>query len=285
MSLGEHLVELRNRMLICALSVLLMSIVGWVFYDQIFAFIDQPFQRARADGVTAYINLGTVGSPLDVQLRVSAYVGLILAAPIILYQAWAFIMPGLHKHERRYALGFFFPAVFLFIVGLLAGYWVMDKAVPLLLGFAPDGQTVQNIDINKYLQLFVKTMLAFGIAFVMPVVLVLLNFLGLITGRSMLKAWRWVVFVCFLFTAIMVPTPDPFTMIFMTIPMVALYFIAVGISIWNDRRRGIREGEDLDDDEASVIDDAPEAIDAPERLDSLRGDALDRDLRDRAEER
>jgi len=270
MALGEHLVELRNRLFWCAGTVLVTAIIGWFVYDWVFELLDAPFQRARALGIDAFLNMDTTGSTLNIKLQVSAYIGLILAAPMFLYQTWAFVMPGLHKNERRYALGFFGSAIPLFFIGCLAGYWVMDKAVPILLGFAPSGddvQIVQNIGFPGYLKMFVTTMLAFGIAFVMPVVLVLFNFMGLLPGKTMLKAWRWVTFLCFCFTAVMVPTPDPFTMIFMALPMVGLYFAAVIIGIVHDKRKKEAEDDGLADDEASVIDDAPEDIDGPSSLD------------------
>lgn len=271
MALNEHLTELRNRLVITALTIVVAAVVGWIFYNQIVGVLQQPFDRIKNNpNINANISFGQVGSTLNVKLQISAYVGVILAFPMMLYQSWMFIMPGLHKNERRYALGFFGAAIPLFFAGCIAGFWVMDKAVPVLMGFAPHSQSVnvvQNIEFSGYLKLFIKTMLAFGCAFVLPVVLVLLNFVGILPGRTMLKAWRWVVFVCFAFTAMMVPTPDPFTMTFMALPMVGLYFAAVIISIQHDKRKAKREEDGLDDVEASTIDDAPEAVDGPSSLD------------------
>lgn len=266
MALGEHLVELRNRLFWCAGTVLVTAIIGWFVYNQVYTLLEAPFSRAQAAGVEAELNFASTGGPLNTKLQISAYVGLILASPMFLYQLWAFVMPGLHRNERRYALGFFGSAIPLFFIGCFAGFWVMDKAVPILLAFAPS-EASQIVDFGGYLRLFVKTMLAFGIAFVLPVVLVLLNFLGILPGKTMLKAWRWVTFLCFCFTAVMVPTPDPFTMTFMALPMVGLYFAAVLISIVHDKRKKEAEDDGLADDEASVIDDAPEDIDGPSSLD------------------
>lgn len=270
MALNEHLVELRNRLVICAIAILLLSIVGWFVFDYVFAFLQTPFNEARKlnPNLAAVISYTKAGEFLSTKLQISAYIGLILSSPIVIYEIWMFLVPGLHKSERRYAIGFFGSAIPLFFIGCVAGYWIMDKAIPILLSFAPNSEAVTaNLNFGDYLKLFIKTMLAFGIAFDLPVVLVLLNFLGILSGRSMLKAWRWVVFLCFAFTAVMVPTPDPFTMIAMTAPMVALYFAAVLISLWNDKRRRKAEGAELDDEQASSIDDAPEAIDGPSSLD------------------
>lgn len=272
MSLGEHLTELRDRIVWCAVTILLTSIVGWFLYPTVFEYLQQPFEEAREAGLNAQINFNGVGKGLSVQLAMSAYIGLILAAPMVIFQVWRFVTPGLHRNERRYTLAFFGSAIPLFFIGCTAGYYMMNKAVPLLMEFTPQVIGVsQIIDYSDYLTLLVRTVLAFGIAFTLPVVLVLLNFLGILPGLTMLKAWRWVTLVCFTFTAVMVPTPDPFTMIFMALPMVGLYFAAVGISVLHDRRRERALDEDLPDDQASIIDDAVEPIDAPSALDEVDG--------------
>lgn len=265
MSLGEHLSELRNRLLWCAAAVFVGSVIGWFLYDWVFELLNQPFAEARGKGIDAYTNLSTVGQALDVKLRVSAYVGLILSAPMFMYQTWMYVVPGLHMNERKYALGFFGTAIPLFAIGCVMGYFGMTRLVPVLLGFAPgEGAFVQNIAFDTYLAMFVKTMLAFGIAFTMPVVLVLINFMGIVSGKAMLAAWRWVIFLCFAFIAIMVPTPDPLTLIGMTLPVVGLYFTAIGIAIINDKRREkklLEQGNNIG---------APSAIDGPASLEELK---------------
>lgn len=271
MSLGEHLTELRNRLVVCALAVLIMAIVGWIIYDWVFELLKQPFVEAKHQGLKADINFQGVGKALNVRLQMAAYLGLIMASPVVMYEVWRFITPGLHRNERRYALGFFGTAIPLFYLGCYMGYLMLNKAVPLLLGFTPKTLGVTTIiNYDDYLAMLVKTILAFGIAFVVPVVLVLCNAMGLVSGRAMLKAWRWVVLLCFVFTAVMVPTPEPMTMIGMTLPLIILFFLAVIISLLNDRRRAKREAE-LDDEQASVIDDEVEAIEAPSALDEVDG--------------
>lgn len=268
MSLGEHLTELRDRILWCAVTVVLMTIAGWFVFDWVFAYLQAPFEAAVDEGLNATINYGGIGNPLGTRLQMSAYIGLVLSSPMILFQVWRFVTPGLHRNERRYVIGFFGSAIPLFLIGCVAGYWMINRAVPLLLEFTPNSKYVSNvIDYPGYLNLLSRGVLAFGIAFVAPVFLVLFNAMGILPGRAMLKAWRWVTLVCFVFTAVMVPTPDPFTMIGMTIPMVALYFAAVGISIRHDKRRERALDVDIDDESASVIDDEVEAIDAPESID------------------
>lgn len=269
MSLGEHLTELRNRLVISAVTVLLLAIVGWIVFPWVFEALKRPFELASEQGLNAYLNFQGVGTGLNVRLQMSAYVGLILSSPMIMLQIWLFVMPGLHKNERKYAIGFFGSAIPLFFLGCLAGYWAVNQLVPVLLTFTPQtDQVEQLIRYDEYLSLLVKTMLAFGVAFVVPVVMVLLNFMGLVSGRAMLKAWRWIIFLSFAFTAVMVPTPEPITLIAMSATIASLFFGAIVISMLHDRRRAKRSGdEDLDDDEASRIDDEVEKIDGPSRLD------------------
>lgn len=275
MSLGEHLVELRNRLVICAVAVLLFSIVGWFLFPWVFDAVKAPIEAAGEDSdLQALINFQGVGQGLNVKLQMAAYIGLILASPIIILQIWLFVMPGLHKNERRYAIGFFGSAIPLFFLGCIAGYWAVNQLVPVLMSFTPtEGSTSQIIPYDQYLALLIKTMLAFGIAFVVPVVMVLLNFMGLITGKAMLKAWRWIIFLSFAFTAVMVPTPEPITLIAMSAAIASLFFGAIVISLLHDKRVAERTGEDdLSDDEASRIDDEVEEIEAPSRLDDADED-------------
>lgn len=255
MSLGEHLIELRNRLVISAITIVLLSIVGWLVYPWVFDALQRPFTQAAAQGMQADLNFQGVGTGLNVRLQMSAYVGIILSSPMLMLQIWLFVMPGLHRNERKYAIGFFGSAIPLFFLGCVAGYWAVNQLVPVMLSFTPVSDTVtQYIKYDEYLALLVKTMLAFGIAFVMPVVLVLLNFLGVLRGKTMLRAWRWVIFVCFAFTAVMVPTPEPITLIGMSLAISSLFFAAVGIALLHDRRHPRVEDEELDDETASRID-------------------------------
>ena len=275
MALGEHLVELRNRLMICAISVLLLSILGWFLFPWVFDAVKAPIEAAGEDSdLQALINFQGVGQGLNVKLQMAAYIGLILSSPMIIAQIWLFVMPGLHKNERKYAIGFFGSAIPLFFLGCIAGYWAVNQLVPELMSFTPtEGSTSQIIPYDQYLALLIKTMLAFGIAFVIPVVMVLLNFMGLVSGKAMLKAWRWIVFLSFAFTAVMVPTPEPVTLIAMSAAIASLFFGAIVIALIHDKRQARRSGdEDLSDDEASSIDDEVEKIDGPSSLDDADED-------------
>src|SRR5699024_3014164 len=189
----------------------------------------------------ALINFQGVGQGLNVRLQMAAYIGLILSSPMIIAQIWLFVMPGLHRNERKYAIGFFGSAIPLFFLGCVAGYWAVNQLVPVLMSFTPtEGSTSQIIPYDQYLALLIKTMLAFGIAFVVPVVMVLLNFMGLVSGRTMLKGWRWIIFLSFAFTAVMVPTPEPITLIAMSAAIASLFFGAIVIALIHDRRTARR---------------------------------------------
>src|SRR5699024_2474101 len=169
MSLGEHLTELRNRLMICAIAVVLLAVVGWFAFDWVFAALQRPFRLAAAQGLQADLNFQGVGTGPNVKLQMSAYVGLLLSSPVIMLQTWLFVMPGLHRNERKYAIGFFGTAIPLFFLGCAAGYWAVNQLVPVLLSFTPQqDQVEQLIKYDDYLSLLVKTMLAFGIAFVIP---------------------------------------------------------------------------------------------------------------------
>ncbi len=275
MSLGEHLVELRNRLLISAITVLLLSIGGWFLFPWVFEAVKAPIEAAGEDSdLQALINFQGVGQGLNVKLQMAAYIGLILSSPMLIAQIWLFVMPGLHRNERKYAIGFFGSAIPLFFLGCLAGYWAVNQLVPVLMSFTPtEGSTSQIIPYDQYLALLIKTMLAFGVAFVIPVVMVLLNFMGLVSGRAMLKAWRWIIFLSFAFTAVMVPTPEPVTLIAMSAAIASLFFGAIVIALLHDRRAGRRSGDaDLADDEASSIDDEVEKVEGPSRLDDTDED-------------
>ncbi|WP_233190752.1 twin-arginine translocase subunit TatC [Brachybacterium sp. UMB0905] len=277
MSLGEHLTELRNRLMICAVTVLVLAIVGWFLFPWVWDVLQRPFIIASRKGYNAALNFQGAGTGLNVRLQLAAYMGLILSSPMIMLQTWLFVMPGLHKNERRYALGFFGAAIPLFFLGCVAGYWAVNQLIPVLLSFTPqEDQVEQLIRYDEYLALLVKTMLAFGIAFVIPVVMVVLNLMGLIRGRTMLKSWRWIIFLSFLFTAVMVPTPEPLTLIAMSGSIASLFFGAIVIAMLNDRRRDKREGTSQDVDRASRIDDAPAPIERAKRLDEIDEDTEER---------
>ena len=235
-----HLRELRKRVFKSALGVLLLAIVGWVFYNQIILKLAQPICGMNGElndlkeCTSLYIS-GVLG-PLNLQIKVALLVGVILAAPIWLYQIWAFVLPGLKKREKTLAFAFFVGAIPFFAAGVTLGYYILPVAIKVLLGFTPDNLN-NLIRFDDYLDFVLRVILLFGIAFELPVFLLALNAAGALTGRAILKPWRVAVFLIFLFVAAFTPTGDPLTMLALALPLCALYFAAGGISLLIDKRR------------------------------------------------
>lgn len=241
MSLGDHLRELRRRTIISVAGILALSVVGWMRFDEIYAALVQPVADLAAErtGTTALVVFSTLTDSFSIRIAVSLFVGLILASPLWVYQLWAFIVPGLTRKEKRTAIAFLVAAIPLFLAGCAMAYLVLPRAVWTLLSFTPESGS-NILPIADYLSFILKFILAFGAAFLLPVFLVGLNAVGVLSARTMLRSWRISVFLIFVFTAVMTPTPDPWMMILMALPMVGLFFTAIGISALTDRRRARR---------------------------------------------
>jgi len=262
MSLGDHLRELRRRFLVAAGAIAVGSVLGWVEYDRLFDAIMAPLRKIAAErhGLVN-LNFGGITQPFTVQLQVALFVGVIVASPVWLFQVWGFIVPGLTKREKRTSVAFIGAAVPLFLGGCLLAIIAVPKAVEVLLGFTPEGAA--NLpDAALYLTFVTRFILAFGLAFLLPVFLVGLNVAHILPARIMLKGWRVAVILIFVFSAMMTPTPDAWTMLALAMPMIGLFYAAVGVSTILDRRRARREPEwaKLADDEASPLDDEASPI-------------------------
>ncbi|PID53889.1 MAG: twin-arginine translocase subunit TatC [Micrococcales bacterium] len=257
MELREHLLELRNRIVKATLGVLAGAVAGWFVYDPVLEALSRPMvEVAHEAGRQVAVNFSGVASAFDLKVRISIFIGMIVSSPVWIYQIWAFITPGLTKQERRYALGFTFTAVPLFLGGATLAYLALQNFVKFLIDFTPKN-AANFISAEVYLDFVMRMILTFGLAFLMPVVLVGLNLTGLLSGRVMLKAWRWVVVVAFAFSAMATPTPDVISMFILALPLLLLFFVAIGFSMLNDRRRARRAAAeglgDLDADTASPL--------------------------------
>lgn len=270
MPLTDHLRELRNRLVKSGITIGVGMVVGWIYYPQIFAWISAPFDsiiaEAKADGHEITLALTGVADPFVLQIQLSAVTGVVLAAPIWLYQLWRFITPGLHGNERRWAIGFAAAATPLFAAGVALAYVVLPYGLQVLFGFTPDG--VENIvSVDKYLSFFIRTVLIFGVGFLVPLLLVLLNFASVLSGRRLIGWWRWIILIVLLFAAVATPTGDPINLMLLAVPILILVVIAVGVCLLNDRRRARKRRADgvdystLDDDEASPLDATPSSLD------------------------
>lgn len=240
MSLGGHLKELRNRLFWSGGFILAGTIIGWFVYTPVFQILQKPIvDLATKQGIDATINFGSVVSAFDVQLQVSIFLGVVLASPIWLFNLWAFITPGLKKRERRFTLAFVFTALPLFLVGCYLAWVSLPGFVSTLISFTPEG-SANVINASEYILFTIRILLVFGIAFVLPVVLVLLNFAGLLTAKSILKSWRLAVFIIAVVAALATPVADPMSMLLVMLPLTLLYFVAAGITALNDKRRSRR---------------------------------------------
>jgi sec-independent protein translocase protein TatC len=256
MTLMEHLRELRSRLFKASLGIVVGLIIGLYFAKSVTEIINAPYCDFQFEQTgNAACNFNAV-SPVDafmLNLKVALYVGLLAAAPIWLYQLWAFIAPGLHRHEKRYTYLFTAIAVPLFAAGAFLAFFVVSKSLVFFLDMT-EGVTI-TVDLTGYFEFVTGVMLLFGFGFEFPLVLLMLNFVGILSAKKMLGWWRVAVFLMFLFAAIVTPTPDPFGMTALAGAMVLLYFIAVGVAFLNDKRRarGNPDYAGLDDDDASRI--------------------------------
>lgn len=245
MPLLEHLNEFRKRFLRSVIAILGASTAGWFFYDRIITQLAKPvcdLAAARASGSgecgSLYIN-GILG-PLNLQIKVAILSGLIVAAPIWLYQLWAFIAPALHRKEKRYSILFLFAATPFFALGATIGYLILPIAIKVLFGFTPDA-LANLVRFDDYLDFVLRIILLFGLAFELPVFLLTFNLIGFLRGSAILKPWRIWVFSITLFAAALTPTSDPITLSFLAGPLIVLYFLAGLISLLLDRRRDKRK--------------------------------------------
>ena len=236
MSLGQHLIELKKRLFRAAAGIIIGAIIGWLLSEFVWDQLREPIYRImESQDRNAQLNYPDITSGFDLRLKIAFYVGLIVSSPVWLYQIFAFLVPGLTRKEKQYTFGFFFSAVPLFFAGCAAGWYVLPNVVQLMTSFAPK-EDAALIVAQTYLDFVLKLMFAIGIAFVLPVFIVLLNLAGVISAASIIKSWRMAILVIILFTAIATPAADVVSMFLLAIPMVFLYFAAYGIAWLHDRR-------------------------------------------------
>lgn len=235
MSLSGHLKELRNRLFWSALFIIGGSVAGWFMFDFVFNELQRPIvELASKPGSNATINFPTVVSAFDVRLQVSIFLGILMSAPVWLYNLWAFVTPGLKKRERRYTIGFVVASVPLFLGGTALAWSSLPTFVVVLVGFTPDG-AANVINASEYILFTIRILLVFGLAFVLPVALVMLNFAGVITAQNIIKSWRMAVFISAVVGAIATPVAEPMAMFLLMVPLLILYFLAAGVAFLHDR--------------------------------------------------
>jgi sec-independent protein translocase protein TatC len=268
MTLVEHLYELRGRLFKAAVAVVLASILSYVFFEPIFTFIIHPYCRlpqtktGTGHGCTLYAF--SVLDQFNARLKVSLIVGGILAAPVWLYQLWRFITPGLHAKERKWAFVFVGVGSVLFALGTFLAYFALYSGLQFLLSIG-GGSVTTLLDVSGYLRYITAMVLVFGLAFEFPLVLGLLNVVGVLP-HSKLAGWRrQAVFLGFLFAAFATPGQDPFGMTALGAALWLLYELTLVITRLHDKRKERREArrradegwENISDDETSPLDPEP----------------------------
>jgi len=248
MSLGGHLKELRGRLFWSAGFIAAGSVGGWYVYDPFFQVLKAPLDNFAKTHSNVSVNFPDVMSAFDLRLQVSIFIGILVTSPVWLFHLWAFITPALQKRERRFTLAFLLSAVPLFLAGAYIAWISLPSFMSALLAFTPEGAT-NIINAKDYILFDLRILLVFGLAFVMPVILVMLNFANLITGKSIFKSWRLAVFVIAVVSALATPTADPLSMFILMVPLALLYFAAGLIAIITDRRR--KKASDILDQDVS----------------------------------
>ena len=240
MTLTEHLAELRTRIIRALLAVGLGVIAVLAFYDPVLAFLRQPYDNLceRRPDLVTNCDLYSLG-PLDgfsARMRIALYGGLILALPVVLWQIWRFIVPALHDRERRYAIPFIASTVVLFLAGGALAYLTLDKGLEFLVGWS-GSDVEQAFQITKYVSLVALMIAAFGIGFEFPVLLVFLQLAGVLRPRQLIEGWRVAIVAIVVLAAVITPSGDPITLVALTVPLVILYFVAIGLGHLLVRRR------------------------------------------------
>ncbi|WP_448320331.1 twin-arginine translocase subunit TatC [Streptomyces sp. CO7] len=298
MPLAEHLRELRNRLVKSLLAIVVATVVAAFFYKDIIQFFTDPVLDAVGcdysfaelaentnETTCARIVQNGLLSPFTLALTVALTSGVVLASPVWLYQLWGFLAPGLHRHEKRYAYAFVAAGFPLFTMGGYFAYWSLPKMASVMLEFSIIGSDNQ-LPLDDLLQLIMRMVIVFGLSFELPLLLVMLNFGGVLSGKKIAGWWRGMILGITLFAAIATPSTDPISMLALAGPIWVLYFAASGIALVNDRRRTRRDALGPADDEASELDLTPEPVAAvepvaaapmlPEQADGGRTDRPDR---------
>jgi sec-independent protein translocase protein TatC len=289
MTLVEHLRELRKRLFTALIGIAIVTIIVGVWaYHPIFDFLRHPYcelsPSKRAGGTSCDLVFLHPTDAFFVRMKVSLLAGVLFSSPIWLYQLWAFITPGLHRHERRWTLGFMVSATLLFAAGATMAYLILQTALDFLLGFGGNG-VKSLLTVTDYLSFVTRILIVFGASFLFPLAVILLNLAGVLSAKR-LASWRRVeIFLVFVFAGFVTPGSDPYTMPALAVVLCLFYEVAILFAKWNDRRRAKRdelsEFAGLADNEASpapiasVIEEPepvlpPQDVELPEAVDAPR---------------
>lgn len=239
MSLMEHLEELRKRILYSVVALAVAFMPCWVYVQKIFDFLAAPLQKIQPGLKLAFLGLS---DPFILYFKVAALAALFLASPVVLYQVWCFVAPGLYRKERLLAIPFvFFTTVFFLAGGAFAYQVAFPFAAKFLLGMGANFQAV--ITIEKYFGFLLTVILGLGLMFELPVLILLLSLIGVVTPRFLLRYFRHAVVIIFIIAAIITPTPDVINLCIFAVPALALYLLGVGAAFLAERFRKKKAAE------------------------------------------
>src|SRR6202451_2034518 len=229
MTLAEHLAEVRHRFLVSAITVSLFGVAAFIFYPQILHFLQEPYCAARDAAHKGCTFLVT--APLDgltLRIKIGFFGGLLAASPILFWQLWRFITPGLKAQERKYIVPFVAASLVFFIAGMTVAYFSFGHAIQFLESIGGKS-LLTEYNPNQYLTLFLLMLFIFGIAFLFPVILVALELIGVVTPKRLLHSWRYATIIITIAAAVFTPSSDPLSMLALAGPLVAFYFLAIGV--------------------------------------------------------
>jgi sec-independent protein translocase protein TatC len=239
MTMVEHLEELRRRVFIALIAIAAGAIVGWFLYNPVLHFILHPYTAAcrslpigsRPPGARSCEHVfvqGVVG-PFLIRLKIAMYVGLGIALPVVLFQLWRFITPGLTERERKLTVPFILSSLVLFLLGAFFAFWTLPKGLNFLLGFAGSNVVVLP-DAGKYISFVLLLTLAFGLSFEFPLVLIFMAWIGIVSSAKLRQWRRFAILFIVIFAAVITPSQDPFTLLAMSIPMILFYEATIWIT-------------------------------------------------------
>jgi sec-independent protein translocase protein TatC len=239
MSLVDHLTELRKRIVISAIAVAVGAVAAYIMYEPIFDFLLKPHCEINGAG-SLLEECGLLAtSPLDpfsTRLTVSGYTGIGVAMPIILWQVWKFIAPGLYPQERRYGLAFVFFSFILFVLGAIQAYWTLPRALQFLTSVG--GDFFENVYTPKaYIGFVVKMMIGFGIGFEFPIVLIFLQLIGLVDNKTLRSGRRYALVGIVALVAVLTPSGDPLSLMALSVPMYLFYEVSIAFGWWRKRKQ------------------------------------------------
>jgi sec-independent protein translocase protein TatC len=238
MTIWEHLAELRSRLIKCCIAIVAGAVIGWIVYPAVLDFLRQPYCNIQPDSCE-FLALDPL-EPFAIRLKVSAFIGIVIAMPVLLWQVWRFVTPGLYPHEKKYAIPFVVSSMALFLFGATLAYYTLTPALEFLIDLG-GGNIHSQYSPSSYITLLLYMMLAFGAGFEVPVLLVALQMIGVLKPRQLLGWWRPAIVVIAIVAAVITPSGDPISMSALMFPMIILYFGAIGVGAIFYRRKRKKE--------------------------------------------